>query len=102
MLFPRISILVLAVTITLAGKVPRALPDLTIPTPDGKKVRIQQYKGKVMTVVLFSTTCEECVASINLLSKAQKQFGPRGFQALAAAVNIDAPEQIRSFVERYR
>ena len=88
--------------VVLAMNVPRPLPDLVIPTPDGKRVRLQQYKGKVMAVMLFSTNCKECIASMELLGRAQKQFAPRGFQALAAAVNIDAPEEIRSFVDRYR
>jgi peroxiredoxin len=85
-----------------AATLPRPLPDIDIPTPGGKRIRVQQYKGKVMAVLLFSTQCKDCIASVELLNKAQKAYGPRGFQALAAAVNVDAPEEIRGFVDRYR
>ena len=97
----KLAIVFLALTMAW-GKVPRPLPDIVMPMPDGKRVNIPQFKGKVMAIMLFSTTCAECVASIDLLAKLQKQFAARGFQALAAAVNIDAPEQIKGFVERYR
>lgn len=99
-------VVILAAAAALApvalGVVPRPLPNIVIPTPDGKRINVQQYKGKVMTVVLFSTSCRSCIASLELLGKAQKQFAARGFQALAAAVNADAPEEIKAFVQRYR
>ena len=105
-MFRKVVVAALAVAAALApvvlAVVPRPLPDIAIPMPGGKRVRVQQYKGKVVTVVLFSTTCKSCIASLELLGKAQKQFAPRGFQAVAAAVNADAPGEIKGFVDRYR
>ena len=94
--------LVLCLTLSLEAKVPRAMPDIAIPMPGGKTIKLQQYSGKVMAVLLFSTVCKECITSVELLGKAQKQFAARGFQAIAAAVNADAPEEIQGFVDRYR
>ena len=94
--------LVSAWSLVTWAKVPRPLPTTAIPTTSGKTIRLQQYKGKVMTVLLFSTRCAECIDSLEILNKAQKQYGPRGFQAVAAAVNADAPEEIKGFVDRYR
>lgn len=95
--------LAVAVTATLfAGNLPRPLPNLQLSMPDGKKISLTQYKGKVMTVVLFATNCEKCLKSVQLLQKAQQQFGARGFQGLAAAVNLDAPTDTRGWVDRYR
>jgi peroxiredoxin len=102
-MYRRLTVILLAATATLAlAALPRPLPDIQIPLPGGKTVRVQQYKGKVMVAMLFSTQCAECIASIDLLNKAQKNFGPRGFQAVAAAVNVDAPDEIKNFVDRYR
>jgi peroxiredoxin len=69
---------------------PRPLADVTVPTSDGKKIRLNQYRGKVMVVALISTTCDHCVNSLLVLSKLQKEYGPRGFQAVAVAANDGA------------
>src|SRR5205823_12219337 len=77
-----------------------ALP--IFPTPDGKKISIQQYKGKVIVAVLFATDCADCLKSIELLGKAQKEFASRGFQAVGAAVNLEAQIGRASCRERVR
>jgi hypothetical protein len=95
-------LLALSVFVPLEARVPRPLPEIPISQPGGKSFRLQQYPGKVMAILLFSTNCAECVESAALLDKAQKQFAARGFQAVAAAVNIDAPEAVQGFIDRYR
>jgi peroxiredoxin len=100
-MFRKLAVFLIMLGIAFA-KFPRPLPDVAISMPDGKKLPIKQYRGKMVAVVLFSTTCADCLKSIELMSKFQKEFGPRGFQALGAAVNMDAPDQIRGFIDRYR
>jgi len=73
---------------------PRPLADVTVPTIDGKKIRLSQYRGKVMVVALVSTTCDHCVSSLLTLSKIQKEYGPKGFQAFAVAANDDAEKTV--------
>jgi thiol-disulfide isomerase/thioredoxin len=77
---------------------PRPLADVTVPTPDGKKVHLGQYRGKVMVVALVSTTCDHCIASLQLLSKLQKEYGPRGFQAVGVAANDNAQDSLAGFI----
>ena len=38
--------------------VPRPLADIAVPIEGGKKLRLNQYRGKVMLVALISTTCD--------------------------------------------
>jgi glutathione peroxidase-family protein len=77
---------------------PRPLADVTLPTADGKKVRLTQYRGKVMVVAMVSTTCAHCIASLQVLSKLQKEYGPRGFQAFGIAANDEAEKTLGDFV----
>ena len=65
---------------------------------DGKKVRLTQYKGKVMVVALVSTTCDHCIASLQLLTKLQQEYGPRGFQAVGVAANDGAQSTLAGFI----
>ena len=77
---------------------PRPLADVAVPTPDGKKVRLGQYRGKVMIVALVSTTCDHCISSLQMLSTLQKEYGPRGFQAVGVAANDGAQESLAGFI----
>jgi len=65
---------------------------------DGKKVRLAQYRGKVMVVALVSTTCDHCISSMQVLSKLQKEYGPRGFQAIGVAANDNAQASLSGFI----
>jgi thiol-disulfide isomerase/thioredoxin len=77
---------------------PRTLADVTVPMPDGKKIRLTQYRGKVMVVALVSTTCDHCISSLQMLSKLQQEYGPKGFQALGIAANDGAQESLPGFI----
>ena len=95
-------LMALSLAVPVGAKVPRPFPTAAISLPGAKTVRLQQYAGNVMAVLLFSTKCAECIQSVEMLSKAQKLFAKRGFQAVGAAVNVDAPEEIQGFIDRYR
>src|SRR5947208_612966 len=70
--------------VSLQGaSVPRPLEDVSVPVAGGKKIRLTQYRGKVMVVALISTTCEPCINSAKMLGQLQKEYGPKGFQAFA-------------------
>ena len=77
-----------------AASTPRPLADVSIPMPDGKSIKLSQYRGKVMIVALVSTTCEHCMLSMDLLGKLQKEYGPRGFQVFAVAADDMATKMV--------
>jgi len=76
---------------------PRPLADVTVPTADGKMVRLNQYRGKVMVVALVSTSCAHCISSLGVLSMLQTEYGPRGFQAFGIAANAGAEKTLGDF-----
>jgi hypothetical protein len=53
-------------------------------------------------VVMLDTQCGPCIASIDILNRAQKDFGPQGFQVVAAAGDTNAQYMLAPFVARYR
>ena len=81
---------------------PRPLADVPIPTPDQKKINLKQYRGKVVVLVLFSTTCGDCVQTVALMSKIQTEMGPRGLQVVGAAFDENAAYTVEGFGQRYR
>src|ERR1700722_16137473 len=100
MLF-RLLALVCLVSVTQAAT-PRPLADVPIRTPDFKTISIKQYRGKVVLLVLISTTCGDCAASVPIFNQLQTDFGPRGFQVVAAAFDDNAANQVLAFAARYR
>ena len=51
---------------------------------------------------MISKECEPCIASLDILNRAQKDFGPRGFQAIAAVGDPNAGYLLAGFIKKYR
>ncbi len=82
---------------------PRPLADVPIQTPDkNKKINLRQYRGKVVLLVLFSTNCDDCVSTIGLVSRFQKEYADQGLQVVAAAINDNGAFEVTPFIQRYR
>jgi len=73
---------------------PRPLADVTVPVPNAKPIRLTQYRGKVMVVVLISVTCDHCAASLKMLDQVQKEYGSRGLQVFAIAADTNAEKML--------
>jgi len=81
---------------------PRPLADVLIPTPNSKAIDLKQYRGKVVLMAVISEGCTPCVNSIPMLNRAQKDFGPRGFQVIAAVGDPNGQYNLQAFQARYR
>ncbi len=78
------------------GAFPRPLADIPILTPSGPPIKLSQYRGKVMVVLIVLTTCEHCGHAAELLNDLQKQHA-NDFQAIGVAANPEAPKQTANF-----
>lgn len=87
----------------LAADTPRKLADVTIAAPlGGKDVKLSSYRGKILLIAIISTECATCAQSVQLLNKIQKEYGPKGVQVVAAAVNEGAVTLVNAFIDRYQ
>jgi len=100
----RTSALMLAVCLAMVGlaRTPRPIADMNIPAPGGKAIDLKQYRGKVVLLALITTTCAECIQSVDIFNRLQKEYGPQGFQMVAAAVNVSAKTDAGPFAQRYK
>ena len=83
-----------------AGPIPRPAPQLEITDAAGKHM-LSNYKGKVVVVQFLLTTCPHCQAFSQLLTKLENEYGPKGFQAIGAAVNEATPEMAKDYAAHY-
>ena len=98
------AVLVMAMTMPSAragAVVPRPSPDFAINLGQGKQARISQYKGKTVVVAFILTYCSHCQMTIGVLSKMQKEYGPRGLQVLASATEDMAAAALPGFLRQF-
>lgn len=72
------------------GSAVAAAPDFTLPALDGSTVHLSDYKGKVVLIDFWSTTCDPCLAAMPHLVDLYKAQKDKGFVVLA--ISLDGPE----------
>jgi peroxiredoxin len=84
-----------------AGTLPRTAPEFSINLTTGKQVALSQFKGKVVAMIFILTYCPHCQKTVGFLSKEQAEYGPRGFQAVASAIEDMAASAVPDFLKRF-
>jgi len=75
-------------TVLQAAEIPRDCPDLVITMPNGRApIRLSQYKGKVIALEFILTYCSHCQKASRTSDILYREYGPKGFQVIAAAIN---------------
>jgi thiol-disulfide isomerase/thioredoxin len=96
----RVLLLCLVAALSSAVTVPRPARELVIKTPEGEKL-LTQYRGKVVLLAFIFTSCPHCQHTVGIMSDIQREYGPRGFQALGAAFNEGADQLVPGFVAKF-
>ena len=76
----------------------RKAPDFALSTPDGKIVRLSDYRGKAVLINFFGTTCVPCREESPHLEEMQKRNATRGFEI----IGIDMYGSSNDAMEKYR
>src|ERR1700761_9228674 len=81
--------------------IPRPAKEFDFVQPSGKHILLSSLKGKVVIVQGLLVTCPHCQAFSQLLTKMQNEYGPRGFQAMGIAYDVDAATA-QNYVTQYK
>ncbi len=79
-------------------KPPVPAKEFVLPLRDGRQLKLSSFKGKVVALEFLLTTCPACQSTGRLLDRLQKEYGPRGFQALGCAVDAKAAEGMQNYL----
>lgn len=96
-----LSLLLCLAGSAVAATVPRPSPEFVIRGAGGEAL-LSSYRGKVVLLAFILTTCPHCQHSVGIMNEIQKEYGPKGFQALATAFNELAPQLLPDFLTRFR
>lgn len=74
-------------------------PDSTFVLLDGSKQTTADFRGKVVLVNFWATTCTTCVAEMPKLVETYDKYQGRGFETVAVAMNYDPPSYVVNFAQ---
>ncbi len=78
-------------------------PDFTLPDLNGKEVSLSDYRGKIVIIDFFSTTCPVCVELIPNLRDVYKKFKDHDLVILGIDLDTVPNEQaLKEFVQSKR
>ncbi len=80
----------------LVGK---AAPAFEAETFDGKTVRLNDFKGKVVMVNFWATWCQECRVEHPMLEKIAADYGGRSDFAMMGILYQDKPEKALKYLQ---
>ena len=64
-------------------------PDFELPTLAGGKVKLSQYRGKVVFINFWATWCGTCEVEMPSMEKLYRKFKDQGFEMLTISVDKD-------------
>jgi len=78
---------------------PTQRPGFTLRDVDGRPRQMAEWDGKVVLLNFWATWCPPCRREMPLFAELQREFGARGFQVVAVA--IDETDAVREFAAEY-
>lgn len=76
------------------GRLSASAPEVTFTTIAGKKIALQDWRGKPVIVTFWATDCPSCMKEIPHLLDLYRQFHPRGLEMIAVAMAYDPPRHV--------
>ena len=69
-------------------------PDFTLLNPDGKKVSLKDFRGKVVFLNFWATWCESCRDEMPSMQRLYREFGGKDFEIIGVNVKDRRPDAI--------
>ncbi len=84
-----------------AADIPRPAPETSFSLPDGRKINLNDYRGKIVVVEVMLTTCPICQRTSTVIEKLYEEYGDKGFQPLGIAMNDDTGDLVSDYVKEH-
>jgi peroxiredoxin len=94
-----LAVLVLAAALGSLMTRPEKAPDVAYTALTGQTHHSSQWRGRVVLVNFWATSCGSCVAEMPDLIATHEKFKQQGFETVAVAMQYDPPAYVAGFVE---
>lgn len=75
--------------------------NFTLPTTDGKQLKLSDYKGKVVILDFWATWCPPCRKGIPDLVELKKKYGSKGVEIIGISVDQETKPDVVPFIKEY-
>ena len=76
--------------------------DFKLKTLEGKEVKLSDYRGKVVILIFWSTTCPVCEREMPVLSKwYHEKYKDKGVEVLSIVINTKDKKKIKKTIEKW-
>lgn len=80
---------------------PRTAPGFDLQDLTGKRLRLSDYRGKVVLLDFWATWCAPCQTEVPRFVAFQNEYGKNGFQVIGISMD-DTPEPVRKFYTKLK
>ncbi len=74
-------------------------PDFTLPTVEGKDLKLSAFRGKAVLLNFWATYCQPCKIEMPWFEELQKQYASQGLQVIGVAMDDVGPAEIEKFAK---
>ena len=78
-----------------------AAPNFTLSTPDGKKVSLEDFRGKLVFLNFWATWCTSCREEMPAMERLYREFKSKGFEIVAVNVKDNRKDAL-AFVKELK
>jgi peroxiredoxin len=76
----------------------QAAKDFSVPAPDGRTLRLADYKGKVVFLNFWATWCPPCREEMPAMERLYQRYKDKGLVVLAVSVDAEGAAVVVPFV----
>lgn len=79
-----------------------AAPDFTLTAVDGKTITLSKYRGKVVLLDFWATTCGGCKIELPWYVEFDHQYRAKGLSVIGLDMYGESPEVIKPFMTKWK
>jgi peroxiredoxin len=80
----------------------KAAPDFTLTDSDGAKVKLADYRGKVVLLNFWATWCGPCQLEIPWFKEFEQQYKSKGFEVLGVSMDEDGWSAVKPYMTDHK
>ena len=81
---------------------PQAAKELSVPSLNGKTLRLADYRGKVVFLNFWATWCPPCKEEMPAMERLYQRYRDKGLVVLAVSVDSEGGLIVAPFVKEYK